>query len=551
MKKTKAILITAIVCAMASVCWGQSYWNKVYGDGYYASAITPTPDGNFIVVGSDYNGDAYFLKIAPNGDMLWAKSYGGTENDEAYAITSTSDGNFIVAGATASFSAGDEEVYILKIKPNGDTLWTKTYGGTGEDYATAIAPTLDGNFIVVGGTNTTVTGYNDVFLLKITPKGDTLWTKTYGGIYNDDASAITPTPDGNFIVVGLASSIDGNSCDVYILKIKPNGDILWTKKYGGTGSDVAWSITPTPDGDFIIAGQTTSFGADSGDIYLLKIKQNGDTIWTKTYGGNGDDGACAIIPTFDGNFIIVGYTTSFSAGYHDVYLLKINPNGDTLWTKKIGGTNFDGATAITPTSDGNFIVAGYTWSFEPTGIWLLSIFDDPYARKDSLFTFKIPVSGDSLSYGYAPIKIPSGMTVSLGGTISWTPKTDSVYMDHAEFLVSDDFGNKDTLIFNIFVNSSYHPTAIKTLSSPIPNKNRAYSIMQTSSSKIKFTLPAGVSSLDIFDIHGRCVQRLKPTGAQAIWNGLSAAGSPVSSGRYFAKIKEGKTSRLGQFTVVR
>ena len=177
--------------------------------------------------------------------------------------------------------------------------------------------------------------------------------------------------------------------------------------------------------------------------------------------------------------------------------------------------------------------------------------DDRYAYKDSTFTFKIPVSGDSLNHGYSPLKVPSGMTVSTGGTISWTPKTDSVYMDHVEFLVMDDIGNKDTLTFNIFVNSKNKPTATKPLSRPIQNKNQAFSIMQTSSSQIIFTLPSGASNIDIYDIHGRCVQRLKPTSAQTVWNGLSAAGSPVSSGRYFAKIKEGKTSRMGQFMIVR
>jgi hypothetical protein len=206
---------------------------------------------------------------------------------------------------------------------------------------------------------------------------------------------------------------------------------------------------------------------------------------------------------------------------------------------------------MTRTPDGNFIAAGRSQDLENENIWLLSIIDDRYAFKDSLFTFKIPVSGDSLNHGYSPLKVPSGMTVSPGGTISWTPQTALVYMDHAEFLVADDYGKKDTLTFNIFVNSSYHPVAIKPISHLIANKNRSFSINQTLSSPIKFNLPNGISSLEIYDINGRCVQRLKPVDAQVVWSGLNSAGRPVSSGRYFAKIKDGTSSRMAEFSVVR
>ena len=545
-----------VVCIMASVCWGQSYWKRTYGgtgfeyggtgvDYDYAYAITPTPDGNFIVAGG--NSRVVLLKITPNGDTLWKRNYSsgvtGFDDDFAYAITPTPDGNFIVAGNTTSFGAGIYDVYLLKINSNGDTLWTKTYGGTsylgviaGENRAYAITPTSDGNFIVAGNTTSFRTGIYDVYFLKINLNGDALWTKTYYGDWG--ARVITPTPDGNFIVVCNNGNVDGK---VYLLKITPDGDTLWSKRIGLINLQFVNAITPTPDGNFIVTGNSFSPTA----LYFLKITQNGDLLWTKTYGRTGSDGAeYAIAPTSDGNFIVTGFSDA------DIYIFKIKPNGDTLWTKTYKCTDTAFTIAVTSTPDGNFIVAEYR---ESSGgyIWLFSIIDDRYAKKDSLFTFKIPVSGDSLSHGYAPLKAPSGMIVSPGGTISWTPQTDSVYMDHAEFLVSDDFGKKDTLTFNIFVNSSNKPTAIKTLSRPILNKNQFFSIMQTSSSQIKFTLPSGASSLDIYDIHGRCVQRVKPMGAQAIWNGLSTTGSPVSSGRYFAKIKEGKTSRMGQFTVVR
>jgi hypothetical protein len=350
--KTLVIRMTAAavgIMVMAGICAGQTYWKRMYGytwglDG--TNAITPSSDGNFIVVGgsdiyndfgNDRAGGLFLLKINPHGDSLWIKTYlNGTAN--AMAIALTSDGNFIVAGYTRWPGGSVGDVCLLKIKPDGDTLWTKTYGGSGQNMgAYAITPTLDGNFIVAGFAYLMNPGESDVYLLKINPDGDTLWTKKYGGMLAERAYAITSTQDTNFIVAGYTTSFGAGVFDVYLLKIKPDGDTLWTKTYGGKDWEKAYAITPTPDGDFIVAGYTGSFGYGFYDYYLLKVKLNGDTIWTKTYGGGSDEEATNIIPSSDGNFFVVGSTRTFGAGWCDVYLVKIKPNGDTLWTKTYGG----------------------------------------------------------------------------------------------------------------------------------------------------------------------------------------------------------------------
>jgi hypothetical protein len=555
----KMIISVIAIAVLASACLGQSYWKRTYGGTVYdaANAITSTPDGNFIVAGETYSfggvgGDVYLLKIKPDGDTIWTKTYGGPGNDMVRAITPTPDGNFIVAGSTNSFGAGGNDVYLLKIKPGGDTIWTKTYGEKKDDGACAIIPTPDGNFIVAGWTDCGDVYRDDAYLLKIKPNGDMLWTKTYGGTSEDMLYAITPTPDGNFIVAGSTTSFGKGRSDIYLLKINAGGDTLWTRTYGGTSYEDAFAITQTPDGNYMVVGCTSSFGAVFTDAYLLKIKPDGDTIWAKTYGTTGDNFAYAITPTVDGNFLVVGSTSFYDYGIgsvnDDAFLLKIKPDGQTLWKKTYGGPGGDYSIAITSTPDGNYIVAGQT-RFNDTlydDVWLFSIIDDRYAYRDKPFTFKIPVSGDSLSHGYTPLKSPSGMTVSMGGTVSWTPKTDSVYMDHAEFQVSDDFGRKDTLTFNIFVNSSYHPDKIVNPVSRSTNPAlHDITIQSLYSKEIRFSLPASTSSLRIYDVRGQLLENISVKGNQATWQSKRAAG------RYFAKAVRDGYEMIKGFTTVR
>jgi uncharacterized delta-60 repeat protein len=546
----KILISLMAVVVFAGACLGQTNWRRAYGGtgDDEAKAITPTPDGNFIVAGQTMsigtgNVAIYLLKIKPDGDTLWTKTYGGNRTTWVNAITPTPDGNFMLAGSTNSFGAGGNDVYLLKIKPTGDTIWTKTYGGTGYDYGQAVTSTPDGNFLVAG--TTFGTGKVDVYLLKVNSNGDTLWTKKYGGIYAHFGKAITPTPDGNFIVAGSTSSI-GAGDEVYLLKIKPNGDTIWTKTYGGSDNDDAVAITPTPDENFLVAGQTSSFGAGS-EVYLLKIKPDGDTLWTKTYEGPEPDSdyASAIMPTPEGNFMVAGHTTFSSAPGSYAYLLKVNPNGDMIWKKAYSWCS---ANAISPAPETNFIAVGYTTP--DSGInyhaWIISIVNCRYAYKDVPFAFKIPVSGDSLNHGYTPLKVPSGMTVSMGGTIAWTPKTDSVYMDHAEFLVTDDFGIKDTLTFDIYVNSKDHP--IKTINPVSRSANPSLNdiaIRSLSSKEVRFSLPGGTSSLRVYDVRGQLLENIPIKSGQATWQSKRAAG------RYFAKAIWEKNEMVKGFTVVR
>ncbi|MFH1010077.1 MAG: hypothetical protein V1784_02440, partial [bacterium] len=140
-------------------------------------------------------------------------------------------------------------------------------------------------------------------------------------------------------------------------------DTLWTRTYGGSSYEDAYSVQQTADGGYVLAGYTETFGGGNGDVYLVKTNSQGDTLWTRTYGGSTWDWAESVQQTSDGGYIMAGVTNSFGAGNEDFYLVKTNSQGDTLWTRTYGGNNADDALSVQQTADGGYIVAGGTYSF--------------------------------------------------------------------------------------------------------------------------------------------------------------------------------------------
>jgi hypothetical protein len=206
----------------------------------------------------------------------WWRTYGGTNSDYGCSVQPTADGGYIVAGSTASFGAGNGDVYLIKTDASGDTLWTRTYGGTSDDYGWSVQLTSDGGYIIAGYSSSFGAGDYDVYLIRTSPSGDSLWTRTYGGTSLDKGYSVQQTSDGGYIVVGYTKSYGAGDVDAYLVKTDSSGDALWTRTYGGTNSDNGHSVQQTSDGGYIIAGQTRSFGAGSLDVYLIKTDANGN-----------------------------------------------------------------------------------------------------------------------------------------------------------------------------------------------------------------------------------------------------------------------------------
>ena len=219
-----------------------------------------------------------FSLLAQAPDTSWTRKFGG---GMGRSVQQTSDGGYIITGSTKFLSAGDNDLWLIKTDSLGNILWTKTYGGSESDVGYSIQQTTDGGYIITGITQSFGAGENDIWLIKTNNSGDTLWTKTIGGSNNDVGNSVQQTNDGGYIIAGSMYSSVNNGYDVWLIKTDSLGDTLWTKTYGGGEFDFGYSTQQTEDGGYIITGNTYSYGFGDLNVWLIKTNDSGDTLWTK------------------------------------------------------------------------------------------------------------------------------------------------------------------------------------------------------------------------------------------------------------------------------
>ena len=304
----------------------------------------------------------YSTAFAQPPDTLWTRTFGGGGVDKGNGFTQASDGGFVITGSTTSYGIGASDVYLIKTDSNGNYQWQRTYGSMNSDEGYCVNQTSDGGYIIVG--NAHFQSNNDVYLIKTDILGDTAWTKTYGWtIYNSYGYEVRQTSDGGYIIVGATNQFGVGNFDVYLIKTNELGDTTWTRTFGGNEHDYGYSVYQTSDGGYIISGNTYSYGAGNSDVYIIKTDSNGDTVWTTTFGGTDNDGGNCVIQSAGGEFVIAGGSASGVVHNYQVYLIKIDANGDSLWTRKYGGDQGEGGNDIFETSDGGYIVTGNTYSY--------------------------------------------------------------------------------------------------------------------------------------------------------------------------------------------
>ena len=363
-----------------------------FNDGSYAViGFTQSIDGDIILTKTD-SYDFWVLKFDSNDILLWQKVYGGSSDDKAYKAISTSDNGFAIVGYSKSndgnliSNEGFEDVWILKLDNNGNILWQTTTGFSGVDQGFSLLETSDGGFLIGGildvtssggaGNNIAKTQHagGDYWVIKIDNSGNIQWRNYFGGSNTDTCYAISEAADG-YILVGSSDSSDVDitnnkgSYDFWVLKIDTTGTLIWEKNFGGSEIDEARAITKTNDGNFIIVGDTRSNDQDvtvnngGADLWVIKINSDGNLLWEKSFGGSSFDVAKSIHKTFDGGNIISGSSRSLDHGFtnqgqNDAWILKISSEGNEEWQQIIGGSNIDFLYDAIELSDGSFVAVG-------------------------------------------------------------------------------------------------------------------------------------------------------------------------------------------------
>ncbi|MEO0115912.1 MAG: hypothetical protein ABIK97_00035 [candidate division WOR-3 bacterium] len=313
---------------------GNLIWQKTYGGIYndWGRSVQPTPDGGYIVVGSTQSFgageyDVYLIKIDAFGNEIWHKTFGGRDYDYGYSVQQTSDGGYLIVGSTSSFGGSGSDIYLIKTDEGGNEIWSQVFNIGSYDHGYSLQRTPDGGCVIVGTTYSSQKEEYDIFLIKTDGIGNLIWKRTYGGNYDEFGYSIEVTSDGGYVIVGATSSFGAGEFDLYLIKTDNLGNEIWEKTFGGDACDYGSSVKPTLDGGYIIVGRTTSSSAYLSDIYLIKTNNNGEALWVNIYGGNGEDYGCSIQLAGDGEYIIAGWTTSFGSGRSDVYLIKTDAEG--------------------------------------------------------------------------------------------------------------------------------------------------------------------------------------------------------------------------------
>jgi hypothetical protein len=437
----------------------------------------------------------FVVKYDPNGNVIWAKSADGIGDDYGKAISTDASGNILVTGGfnspnitfgtTTLTNGGGNDIFMVKYDPSGNVLWAKSAGGTGNDWGEDISRDASGNIVVTGGfesptitfdtttlTNSSTVGTWDVFVVKYDTSGNVLWAKSAGGTEFDFGKAISTDASGNILVTGefalptitfgtttLTNSGSVGTKNIFVVKYDPSGNVLWAKSTGGRGNDYGWGISTDASGNILVTGgfesPTITFGTttltNSGgfDVFLVKYDPSGNALWAKSAGGTRSDYGKGISTDTSGNILLTGWfysptitfgattlTNGGSIDTSDIFVVKYDPSGNVLWAKSAYGTGNAYGWGISTDASGNILVTG---EFEsPT----ITFGTTTLTNSGTVGTWDVFVVKLSSTTGLETFSKDAGILVSPNpfnnSTLIQLPES----VQNAEIIVSDLMGKK-------------------------------------------------------------------------------------------------------------
>jgi uncharacterized delta-60 repeat protein len=394
MKQTFLFLLLTFFCAAAADADAPAIlWSQTYGgtSGEQCFAFDLTSDGGCVLAGYTQSfglsaKQMWLVKTDANGDSVWSRMYGGDDWEECWFVKQVADGGYVLAGKTRSYGSGQLDYWLVKTDPDGNMVWNRTYGTDVLEDLRAAVQTSDGGYALAGFTYPYGSADKNFWLVKTNANGDSLWSRTYGGPGEDWCNGIEQTADGGFVLVGYSDSFSALYHDIWMVRTDANGDSLWSRTYGGDLDDYGQSIKRTPDGGFLLYGTTRSFGAGNLDLWLLKTNADGDTLWTRTFGADSNEACLSVELARGGGYVIAGYTRSLGMGLSDGWVIRLNADGDSLWSMVVGDAGYETFYYVRQTTDGGYLLAGNTSSFGAgsNDFYLVKTEPDPASIDDRL-----------------------------------------------------------------------------------------------------------------------------------------------------------------------
>ncbi len=339
-----------------------------------AYSLQQTSDGGYVLAGSTGShgvgaSNAYLVKTDSSGNLLWERTFGWSDQEEAYSVQQTSEGGYILAGDTKSYGAGGRDLYLVKTNSSGNESWHKLIGGTRDEIAYAVQQTTDGGYVLAGWTSSPGANGFDAYLVKTDSSGNLAWQRMFGLGGSDSAYAVQQTPDGGYVLAGSTLPAGADDFELYLVKTDSSGNLQWQRTFGGAGNDRATSVRRTSDGGYILAGTVDPPDASPVAFELVKTDSSGNLEWQRTFADAANNAAPAARPTSDGGYVLVGGAVAPGAADVDVSLVKLDGSGNVVWQRSLGGTEYDDGYAVQQTADGGFAIAGVTNAYGTGGLY--------------------------------------------------------------------------------------------------------------------------------------------------------------------------------------
>ncbi|MBW8050317.1 MAG: T9SS type A sorting domain-containing protein [Cytophagales bacterium] len=543
---SKSIIILVCLCMMfIKNGVAQYYFERTYST-IRGHSVKETLDKGYIVSAgtSDSLGTLgiRLIKINKYGDAIWVRTFGGMYEDYAGAVIQNKDENYLVVGSKGNAPGGfGGDVWLIKTDKNGNLLWDKTYGW-GDDAGLSIQQTNDDGYILGGWT--TAGGILRLFLIKIDTSGVVQWQKRYGIGTWSTLNSVKQTPDGGYIVGGALAKNTGTLDDVYAMKTDSAGFIQWSKTFDGGMSywDNGFAIDLTTDGGYIIAGYSNYYDwppFSNLDGFVIRLDASGNELWRKTFAYSGHDWFRAIHQLPDGGYIIAGSSDKDGTGNTDMWLLRLDENGDSLWSRRFGGGDGDDALDMQITNDNGYILCGSTKSFATVGIReVYLVKTDCWGFTDSSYQPTADFSVDSIIINnvYFTNISDSACTYKWffgDGDSSIIENTTHTYLDtgtYSVMLIAYTAGRSDTMVRQVQITNVVSIKAVKG----IKNWVKVYPNPNDGNMQIDYQLHKWQEGkLIMYDIMGKLLFTYKLVNEK---NTLKISESALSYGLYFYKI---------------